>query len=109
MMLSELRALLATCPPASDRAAYRKAVVVDNALLKATASNRRKTFLVLRQLYGLDPSILLFRVLREPWDADVDAQPLIAMQCALARDPTLRATIATVLTALEGDAVSPTH
>ena len=47
-------------------------------------TTRRKTFVVLGQLYGLDPSILLFRALRHLWDADADAQPLLAMLCALA-------------------------
>src|SRR5262249_40228897 len=42
--------------------------------------------------YGLDPRLLLFRSLRDLWDAEPEGQPLLAMLCALARDPLLRAT-----------------
>ena len=97
IMLEELRTLLAACPPHSTRSDYRLAVVDNNVLLRKTATTRRKTFVVLGQLYALDPAVLLFRALRELWDADSSAQPLLATLCALARDPTFRATAAPVL------------
>ena len=74
-------------------------------LLKATATTRRKTFVVLGQLYALDPAIPVFRALRDLWDADREAQPLVAVLCALARDPTLRATAEPVLGAPMGGSV----
>lgn len=107
IMLSELRTLLAACAPSSSRSAYRAAVVDDNVLLRATATTRRRTFVVLGQLYGLDPRVLLFRALREVWEADVEAQPLLAALCALARDPTFRATAEAVLDTPEGAPVTP--
>jgi len=97
IMLPQLRTLLGACAPQFERSGYRNAVVDDNVLLKATATTRRKTFIVLGQLYGLDPSILLFRALRDLWDTDTEAQPLLAVLCAVARDPTLRATAPIVL------------
>lgn len=106
-MLAELRSLLGACPAGSRRSDYRAAVVDDNVLLRATATTRRKTFVVLGQLYGLDPSVLLFRALRELWEADAGAQPLLAALCALARDPTFRATAGPVVEAPAGAPVTP--
>ena len=63
----------------------------ENLLGKPTATTRRITFERLRELYGLDPSLLVFRALRDVWDADESAQPLLALLCATARDPILRA------------------
>ena len=40
----------------------------------------------------LDRRSVLFRGLRDLWDADEAAQPLLALLCSLARDPLLRAT-----------------
>jgi len=45
----------------------------------------------LRELYALDRSKLLFRALRDLWDAEAEAQPLLALLCAVARDRLLRA------------------
>jgi hypothetical protein len=106
IMLSQLKTLLGVCASDVGRNVYRVGVVDDNVLLKATATTRRKTFIVLGQLYGLDPSILLFRALRDFWDTDLDAQPLLAVLCALARDPTLHATAEPVLSASAGATVT---
>lgn len=106
IMLPQLRTLLGACDSQSDRGAYRTAVVDDNVLLKATATTRRKTFVVLGQLYGLDPSVMLFRALRDLWDTDAEAQPILAILCALARDPTLRATAPAVLATPMGEIVA---
>jgi hypothetical protein len=94
--------LLAACPATAGRAQYRAAVVGDNVLLKRTATTRRKTFGVLGQLYGLDPSILIFRTMRELWDYDEAAQPLLATLCALSRDPTFLATADPVIDLPDG-------
>lgn len=105
-MLSQLRMLLSQRPLETDRSTYRRAVVDDNALSKATATTRRKTFVVLGQLYGLDSSVVLFRALRDLWDSDFEAQPLLAVLSALARDPTLKATAPAVLSAGVGATVT---
>jgi len=91
IMLADLRALLRTCPSCSDREAYRSAVVEENVLGKPTAAARSKAFERLRELYALDPRILLFRAIRDLWDAEDAAQPMLALLCATARDPILRA------------------
>ncbi|MFN8475030.1 MAG: hypothetical protein U0822_22795 [Anaerolineae bacterium] len=105
-MLRELRQLLAACPPNADMEQYRTAIVDDNVLLKKTLSTRRESFRRLRELYALHPAVLLFSALRELWDADVEAQPLLALLCSSARDPILRAT-ASVISIPLGSPVNP--
>ena len=91
LKLEELRVLLASRPVPTTESAYRVAIIDQNLLGKPTASARRITFERLRELYALDPNILVFRALNDLWDADGSAQPLIALLCSTARDPILRA------------------
>ncbi len=102
MMLAEITELLEATPPEADRAAYAEAIIEDNALGKQTAATRRLTNQRLGELYGLDPAIPLFRVLRRLWAVDEPGRPLIALLCALARDPLLRATAPAALQLPEG-------
>ena len=81
----------------SMRADYARAVLEDNVLGKETASARRSSLQRLRELYGLDPALPIFRVLRRLWAIDEVGRPLLALLCALARDPLLRATATAVL------------
>jgi len=97
MMLAELTELLAAAPPDADRVDYVAAIVEDNLLGKQTTSTRRLTSQRLGELYGLDPAVPLFRLLRRLWAVDAVGRPLLALLCALARDPLLRATAPTVL------------
>lgn len=107
IMLAELRLLLAACRAPAHITDYRVAIVHDNALLKNTVATRRESFRRLRELYALNADLLLFRALREMWDEDVQAQPLLALLCACARDPLLRATAELVLATPLGDTVTP--
>lgn len=102
MMLAEITELLEATPPEADRAAYAQAIIEDNALGKQTAATRRLTNQRLGELYALDPSVPIFRVLRRLWTVDEPGRPLIALLCALARDPLLRATAPAVLQLPEG-------
>lgn len=102
MMLSELSAALAATREGASREEYAAAVVEDNCLAKATAATRRLTNQRLGELYGLDPRVPLFRVLRRLWSIDVPGRPLLAFQCAIARDPLLAATVAPVLSLTPG-------
>jgi hypothetical protein len=97
IMLGELRDLLAVVPEDASRNDYANAIVEDNVLGKQTAATRRLTRQRLAELYGLDPAIPIFRVLRRLWTGDEPGRPLLAMLCALARDPLLRATRDSVL------------
>jgi hypothetical protein len=97
MMLEELTETLRCVPATAVRADYEAAIVSENALGKATDSNRRLTLQRLSELYGLDPRLPLFAVLRRVWELDADGRPLTALLCALARDPLFRSTAPYVL------------
>lgn len=107
VMLAELRTLLSGVPSSAGLEDYRSAVLGENILLKDTTAGRRATFRALRELYGLSRDVLLFRALRDMWDADPAAQPLLALLCATARDPILRATAEPILVAKPGETVTP--
>ena len=97
IMLADLGELFAAVPPEAVRADYAAAIVDENALGKATIATRRWTNQRLGELYALDPRAPIFRVLRRLWRVDVPGRPLLAMLCALARDPLLRSTAPAVL------------
>ncbi len=107
MMLAELSRLLAASAPEADHVALRRLVVDDNVTLKATVVTRKDTFSRLAQLYALRRKKVVFRALRDLWAASADEQPVLAVLCALARDPLLRATAPVVLGAAGGEAVTP--
>jgi hypothetical protein len=102
IMLAELTDLLEALPASASRDDYFTATTEANLLGKSTAATRRLTDQRLGELYGLDPTIKLFGVLRRLWTADPAGRPLLALLCALARDPLLRATAAPVLTLAPG-------
>ena len=97
IMLAELGELFAAVPPGGTRADYAAAIVDENTLGKATAATRRLTHQRLRELYALDPRVPIFRILRRLWPIDAPGRPRLALLCALARDPLLRATAQAVL------------
>ncbi len=103
IMLDELGLLMAACPVNAMREQYRAAVEKDNCLRKHTVATRRLSAQRLSELYGLDPDLPLFRVMRTLWYADREARPLLAVLLALARDPLLRATAPTVLRMRPGE------
>ena len=102
IMLSELRLLLASFPASAHLGDYRSAILEQNVLLKSTDTTRREAFRRLRALYGLNRDILLFRAVRDLWDLQPEAQPMLALLCATARDPLLRATADVVVSAPVG-------
>ncbi len=97
IMLAELSELLAVVPADADEDAYTRAIVEENVLGKRTTANRRLSRQRLRELYGLSPHIPLFRALRYLWRRDKQGHPLLALLCALARDPLLRLTASAVM------------
>ena len=107
IMLADLQRLLGHVPVHADALAYRAAVVDDNMLLKPTASTRKISFQRLRELYVLDPEVLLFQALHELWSDDSEAQPLLAMLCALARDVLLRSSAEMIIVLPSGESVTP--
>ena len=97
IMLAELEAVLKAIPTDATHTDYASAIVEANCLLKATVATRRISVQRLRELYGLDPKLPLFRVLRRLWAIDPPGRPLLAVLAAVARDPLLAATSSAVV------------
>ena len=102
IMLSELAELLVALPNDAKREVYAAAIIEENLLGKQTTSTRRLTNQRLGELYSLDRKLPLFRVLRRLWEIDEKGRPLLALLCALGRDPLLRATAPSILSLNEG-------
>ena len=99
IMLADLRQLLALTAVGSAYEDYRVAVMEENVLGKATASTRLWAWKKLRELYGLDARLAVFRCFRQLWEADSQGRPLLAILCACAHDPLLRMSAAVILDA----------
>jgi hypothetical protein len=106
-MVTSLQHLLSVVPPSAGLDDYRLAVLEENALGKQTGGAREWAFRQLRRFYGLDPHLLLFRALRDLWLDEVIGQPVLAMLCALARDPVLRSSADVVLGTEFGEPLTP--
>ena len=106
LMLTELEQVLAATPPEACVADFRRVVVENNVLGKRTATTREHTVRKLKALYGLDPTIPVYRVMRRIWTDDAEGHPLLALLCAVARDPLLRASVNVVLEAPLGSEVT---
>ena len=103
IMLKELEQLFADQNTQASRADYVSAIIDQNCLSKKTVSTRKLSCQRLRELYGLNPSILLFRVLRSLWQVDEKGHTLLALLTGLARDPLLRVTAPPVLQMHSGE------
>lgn len=107
IMLAELRLLLASGTPSTTPAEIDDAIVLDNMLLKRSVSGRHRARRHLREWYALDPDVTLYRLLRCLWDADPAAQPLLALLCAAAREPALRASADLIAHTAAGTRLTP--
>jgi len=90
VMLAEFQLLLAI-PHLKTPGEFRRVIEEENALGKPTVSSRQKSFRHLVELYCLDASRALFRVLLRFSAINPDATPLLALVCVYCRDPQLRA------------------
>lgn len=97
MMLSELSLVLEHVAAGAKAEEYMAAIVGDNILGKPTQSTRKRTALRLAELYSLDRTHAVFRLLRHFWASDASARPLLGFLAAVARDPLLRDTSPFVL------------
>ena len=103
IMLSELTELMGVLTANASREDYAAAIIDENMLGKQTASTRKAYNQRMGELYALDVKIPIFRILRRLWGIDENGRPLLAMLCALARDPLLRATAPSVISLNIGD------
>jgi hypothetical protein len=102
MMYADIERLLNASPADAGLAEFKRLAVDDNVLAKRTAITREHTRRKLKALYGLDPAIPVYRVMRRLWEVDRDGRPLLALLCCTARDPLLRTLAPEILTAKPG-------
>lgn len=106
IMLEELSLLLRVAGQNASRSEYRSMIVDDNCLGKRTAATRKLTDQRLSELYALDSGVLLFRIMRQFWQADERGQPLLALLLAMARDPLLYTTALPIIRLKPGEELS---
>src|SRR5215216_1551127 len=104
MMLRELSALLQAAPDPGS-ADVADIILNQNVLQKGTGSARRLALQRLNGLYGLESGAPIGRALARLWQRDNGGRPLLALLCALAREPPLRDTATAVLEATPGSDV----
>lgn len=105
-MLDELQMLMdATSHTAPSPDDWRKLCVEDNVLAKPTLHTRGATLQRLREMYGMDDKLPLFRVFRTLWESETEGRPLLALILALCRDPIFRVSAPVILKAAPGDPV----
>lgn len=97
MMLEDLCKLFNLVGAKEPPASYTDAILAGNVLAKPTQKARELALRYLKALYVLDEASPLFRALRRLWDGSPQAQPLLALAVALARDPLLRSSMSFVL------------
>jgi hypothetical protein len=90
MMYLEMRALVQALPLEIAKPVFIRTIIEENILEKPTLSSRKKSLRHLEELYGMDPSKALFRVLWDLGHEDMDSLPQLCLVCAYTRDPQLR-------------------
>lgn len=105
MMLADLRKLLQHAPSSSTRQEYGNWIVDENLLGKPSSKARELAFRHLSDLYELDLSNPLFRMLLQLWHLNEAAQPMLACLVAQARDPLLRKSRDLVVSKQVGEAL----
>ncbi len=94
IMLEELQLLFSFVDDSdADKDLYLRSIVQKNCLNKRSDRTRNLTARHLVNLYGIDPSITLFRCFRYFWQRDEEGQPLLALLIAIARDAILHSSI----------------
>jgi hypothetical protein len=101
MMLAELSTLLSL----GEQDDAVDAILHRNVLGKPSMRSRQAALYRLRQLYGIGQPDPICAVLYELWHRDPSGRPLLAILCALARDPLLRDGADAVLDAAPGEQV----
>ncbi|MBU2055245.1 MAG: hypothetical protein KKC25_09750 [Proteobacteria bacterium] len=108
MMFLEMCTLVRAMPLDVTKNDFANAIVEENALEKPTLSSRKKSLRHLMELYGMDPSQALFRVLWDLGHSDLDSLPQLCLVCAYARDPQLRHSFEMVRTLRLGEVLERT-
>jgi hypothetical protein len=107
MMLNDLSLLLDRVPTQAMKDGYLLAILDQNVLGKPTRTTRERSAKRLSELYALDSSCHLFRLLRHYWGVDRAGRPMLAFLMATARDPLLREATPFVLDVPIGQNLGP--
>lgn len=97
MMIEELKELLFARDETATKQDYEDDIVNFNILHKPTEKSRALTFRHLVDLYGMSMDLPLFNIFRQWWELSENAQPILALQLAIARDPILRGSASVIL------------
>jgi len=98
IMVEELELLFAYIDdPEAPKQSYVDAIVTENCLGKSSQSSRLITSQIISTMYGFDPAIPLFKLLRFFWSRDTEGHALLAALCAYARDPIFRMSVPYIL------------
>ena len=103
MMFLEMQTLAHALPVETTKSEVSKAIVEENVLEKPTQTSRVKSLHHLNEVYGLDPSKALFRVLWQLGHQDSESLPQLCLICAYARDPQLRHSFELIRSLRPGD------
>ncbi len=107
MMLNELRTVLSYVKIANPtKNDFISAIEIENCLGKRSGKSRTLSARHLVDLYSLDPTTPIFRVLLFFWTRDTEGQPLLALSCAYCRDAILRMSAPFILNYSEGTIIS---
>jgi hypothetical protein len=92
MMFAELTLVLEHVEKNAKADEYLAAIVDQNVLGKPTQTTRKRSAQRLVELYSLNSTHAVFRLLRHFWAADASARPMLAYLTATTRDPLVRNT-----------------
>lgn len=106
MMFKDIEFLLNTTTSDAPLSEYENKIIEQNSLGKPTLNSRKLAFRHLKELYGLDPEIAIFRQMRRLWNFDGAPKEFLALCLALARDPFLRNTQDLILLKHSGQTVT---
>ena len=90
LMLEDIALLLDHAPADAHNPWFSNAILKENLLAKRTMNNRDHANRRLRQLYGLDSRVCLYRAFRQLYLADKASLPQLAVLIAMARDALFR-------------------
>jgi hypothetical protein len=103
MMFNEIEVLQSALPIDTTPPDYKDAIEEQNILGKPTQSSRHKSYRHLMELYGLDPSLVIFRTMRRLGQEAPTDLPLLAMLCTYCRDLQLRRSFELISTLTPGE------
>jgi hypothetical protein len=104
MMLDELKKVLELHGPI-EAGAVEDAILNQNILSKPTGTARKLVLSRLNTLYGITTPLPVQAAMLRLWTHHAAGHPMLALLCALAREPLLRDTASVVLNAPQGTAL----